>query len=180
MVRYDIAGVRTFLGNRGYRGFVSYTEAIHESQAANVHEKCQAGCQKCQQEIAQDRREEKGYKKGKFSVITGACTNCASRFTPQGLSPGAHLSDGLLDLIIVSKTSRFNYLRYLYRSGYLRDSPFDLPFVQRLKVKEFTFVPDLAAKSSVWNCDGEVLNCTEVNVKVHGRLLPVFARGPNK
>ena len=172
--------MRTFLGNRGYRGFVSYTEAIHESQAANVHEKCQAGCQKCQQEIVQDRREEKGYKKGKFSVITGACTNCASRFTPQGLSPGAHLSDGLLDLIIVSKTSRFNYLRYLYRSGYLRDSPFDLPFVQRLKVKEFTFVPDLAAKSSVWNCDGEVLDCTEVSVKVHGRLLPVFARGPNK
>jgi hypothetical protein len=48
---------------------------------------------------------------GKFTVITSACTRCASRFTPKGLSPGAHLGDGLLDLIFVSKTSRLNYFR---------------------------------------------------------------------
>ena len=50
---------------------------------------------------------------GKFTVITSACTRCASRFTPKGLSPGAHLGDGLLDLIFVSKTSRLNYFRYI-------------------------------------------------------------------
>ena len=147
-------------------------------KTANVQEKCQSGCQKCQ-ESSQDTVEEKGYKRGKFSVITGACTKCASRFTPQGLSPGAHMSDGLVDLILVSKTSRFNYFRYLYRSAYLRSSPFDLPFVERIKVREFTFVPDTKAKSSVWNCDGEIVHCSEVNVKVHCQLLPVFARGPN-
>ena len=52
-----------------------------------------------------------GKENGNFTVITGACTRCASRFTPKGLSPGAHLGDGLLDLIFVCKTSRFNYFR---------------------------------------------------------------------
>ena len=98
--------MRTFLGNRGYRGFISFTEAVHQSEAANIHEKCQAGCQKCQENSQLDTLIEKGYKRGKFSVITGACTKCASRFTPQGLSPGAHMGDGLVDLILVSKTSR--------------------------------------------------------------------------
>ena len=121
------------------------------------------------------------------------------RFTPQGLSPGAHLGDGLVDLIIVNKTSRLNYFRYLYRSAYLNSSPFELPFVERIKVREFSFIPHVKRensmdsedsntedttdqfdekKTSVWNCDGEVLNSPAIYVKVHCQTLPVFARGP--
>ena len=33
-------------------------------------------------------------------------------------------------------------------------------------------------KTSVWNCDGEVLNSPAIYVKVHCQTLPVFARGP--
>ena len=40
--------------------------------------------------------------KGKFSVITGACNKVASKLTPQGVAPGAHFGDGLVDLIIGS------------------------------------------------------------------------------
>ena len=73
--------------------------------------------------------------------------------------------------------------RYLFRSAYLTSDPFDLPFVHRLKVREFSFTPDtdpndMNAKTSVWNCDGEILDCPKINVKVHCQMLPVFARGP--
>ncbi len=203
--RYDVAGVRTFLGNKGYKGVVTYVEAVRQKEEdqlnkdipdnsasssslnkkkakdTSIHEQCSAECSTCDSaERLALEGDENGYLvakalKGKFSVITGACTKCASRFTPQGLSPGAHLGDGFADLILVSKTSRLNYFRYLYRSAYLRSSPFDLPFVERLKVREFSFTPDRdqdqqkeddGSKTSVWNCDGELLPDPTIQVKV--------------
>ena len=57
-----------------------------------------------------------------------------------------------------------------------------MPFVERIKVREFSFMPQDQAlqtkKTSVWNCDGEVLSTPEIHVKVHCQILPVFARGP--
>ena len=96
-----------------------YLEA--EGKSFDIHEKCLPDCSKCQidskdfialnsQEIVKFAKSNAQYD-GKFTVITSACTRCASRFTPQGLSPGAHLGDGLLDLIFVCKTSRLNYFR---------------------------------------------------------------------
>jgi ceramide kinase len=46
-----------------------------------------------------------------------------------------------MDLILVRKTSRLNYFRYLYRTGYMNKSPFDLPFVDVYRVREFSFTP---------------------------------------
>jgi ceramide kinase len=104
-----------------------------------------------------------------------------------------------MDLILVRKTSRLNYFRYLYRTGYMNKSPFDLPFVDIFRVREFTFTPtldenedndngstdDVIARKdevdkSVWNCDGEILPDPKVRVKVHCQILPVFARGLEK
>ena len=105
-----------------------------------------------------------------------------------------------MDLILVRKTSRLNYFRYLYRTGYMNKSPFDLPFVDIFRVREFTFSPTLdenednndnssddvidrkgeEVKKSVWNCDGEILPDPKVRVKVHCQILPVFARGLEK
>ncbi len=179
--RYDVSGVRTFLGNRGYEGSISYVEAVRQSAKADIHDQCKSDCQTCQ---TASQIDEQGYlvtkaKKGKYSVVTLASTKCASRFTPKGLSPGAHLGDGLVDLILVSKTSRINYFRYLFRSAYLNSDPFQLPFVERIKVREFSFKPcQSALKKSVWNCDGEILENPQIHVKAHCQLLPVFARGP--
>ena len=173
--RYDISGVRTFLGNRGYNGSISYVEA--EGSTFDIHDQCLSDCSVCQNtsknsqnsqntkstadnviearkngiearqngiEILQNcieaqqngiearkngiedcqngigarqngiearKPDIEARQNGKFTVITSACTRCASRFTPKGLSPGAHLGDGLLDLVFVSKTSRLNYFR---------------------------------------------------------------------
>ena len=85
----------------------------------------------------------------------------------------------------------------------MNKSPFDLPFVEVHRVKEFTFTPNLEdieandanddtsssndaitqkndGERSVWNCDGEILLDTKIRVKVHCQILPVFARGPER
>ena len=83
----------------------------------------------------------------------------------------------------------------------MNKSPFDLPFVEIHRVKEFTFTPSpddsdantnddassvdvitpkVDVKRSVWNCDGEILHDSKVRVKVHCQILPVFARGPER
>merc|ERR1712223_1184825 len=82
---------------------------------------------------------------GEFMSITGAVMSCMSPKSPKGLTPSAHLGDGNLDLIIVNKTSRVNYLRYLIRTNMpsSSNSPFQLPFVQVHRVKEFTFQPKI-------------------------------------
>jgi len=58
-------------------------------------------------------------------------------------------------------------------------SPFDLPFVEIHRAKAFEFTPaaESNSKKSVWNCDGEVLEDSEIRVKVHCQILPVFGRG---
>ena len=45
--RYDISGIRTFLGNRGYDGNISYIEAVRQSASANIHDQCKSGCTTC-------------------------------------------------------------------------------------------------------------------------------------
>lgn len=185
--RYDLSGVLTFLNNKGYEGNLSFVEAIRQTAEGQP---CKSGCGTC---AAARRRESSGDEEGvliakalqgKYSVITAACMKCACRHTPRGVSPGAHLGDGLVDLILVAKTSRVNYFRYLYRTAYLRNSPFDLPFVQKYKVREFSFTPEPSTMNehcndtSVWNCDGEILHNPCVCIKVHCQVLPVFARGP--
>lgn len=126
--------------------------------------------------------------KGDFLTITGCVTSCISPKSPKGLSPSAHLGDGNLDLIVVSQTSRWNYLRYLIRTNMPSSSfsPFQLPFVQIHRVKEFSFQPDNENKTkeqsnsktnSVWNCDGELITNPSIHAKVYCQILPLFARG---
>ena len=75
------------------------------------------------------------------------------------------------------------------------NSPFQLPFVQVHRVKEFTFQPKIQDKDdgdqetneesifndttnkSVWNCDGELITSPSIHAKVYCQILPVFARG---
>jgi ceramide kinase len=119
------------------------------------------------------------------------------------VSPGTHLGDGNTDLILVRKTGRLNYFRYLYRTGYQRSNPFDLPFVEVHRVRQFSFshVGDCCSdendngdggqrhaaaaagancRLSVWNVDGEILPAANITVKVHKQIVPVFCRGPEE
>lgn len=142
--------------------------------------------------------------RGKFLAINASNMSCACPRSPGGLSPRAHLADGSADLIIVRKCSRLNFLRYLVRHTN-QDDQFDFTFVEVYRIRKFQFTSkhfedsdgdanDLHKKhfgqfcrdhpvccctpsSSTWNCDGETLDSSMIEVKVHCQLLKLFARG---
>ncbi|XP_075455911.1 ceramide kinase isoform X2 [Ascaphus truei] len=142
--------------------------------------------------------------KGKFMAINAANMSCACPRSPKGLSPAAHLADGTADLILVRKCSRLNFLRHLIRHT-RNDDQFDFAFVEVYRVKTFQFTPkhfeeedcestDIGKKNfaqictdhprcgcsqvnSIWNCDGETLDQTAIEVRVHCQLIKLFARG---
>ncbi|XP_032378832.1 ceramide kinase [Etheostoma spectabile] len=144
--------------------------------------------------------------RGKFLAINAASMSCACPRSPKGLSPAAHLADGTTDLILVRKCSRFDFLRHLLRHT-SKDDQFDLAFVEVHRVRRFRFTPrhcqsdsdlDLrengkhqifsqicrdhpacgcAPAYSSWNCDGEILNHTAIDVRVHCQFIQLFARG---
>ncbi|XP_047405783.1 ceramide kinase, partial [Sciurus carolinensis] len=141
---------------------------------------------------------------GKFLAINATNMCCACPRSPRGLSPAAHLGDGTFDLILIRKCSRFNFLRFLLRHTNQYDQ-FDFSFVEVYRVKKFQFTSkhqddedsDLkdggkqpfgqicsdspacccSASRSSWNCDGEILHNSAIEVRVHCQLIQLFARG---
>nr|XP_028602131.1 ceramide kinase isoform X2 [Podarcis muralis] len=192
-VRYDLSGFKTFLSHHYYEGTISLLPASHAVGSPRDKKHC--------------RRDDEGEWKvirGKFLAINIANISCACPRSPKGLAPAAHLADGSSDLILVRKCSRFNFLRYLIRHTN-RDDQFDFSFVEVYRIKKFQFTSkhledgDCDAKkmqknrfghfcrdhpacccippSSTWNCDGETLDCSTIEVTVHCQLMKLFARG---
>lgn len=60
--------------------------------------------------------------KGRFLAINASTMSCRCDKAKKGMSPAAHLGNGCADLIIVSDCSRFSYIRYLMRTGFLSKS----------------------------------------------------------
>ena len=91
--------------------------------------------------------------------MSSATLSCSCRHTMPGLSPSAHTGDGTTDLIIVRSsvfsnpfileyfqvhnTFHLNYLRYLFRTAFNMSHPFRLPFVQAVRVKSWSFTPQV-------------------------------------
>ncbi|XP_053572591.1 ceramide kinase isoform X2 [Bombina bombina] len=145
--------------------------------------------------------------KGKFMAINAANISCACPRSPKGLSPAAHLADGTADLILVRKCSRLNFLRHLIRHTSNDDQfDFGFVDVHRVTNFQFTpkhfededtestDIGNLGKKNfpqictdhpscgcnranSIWNCDGEMLDQTSIEVSVHSQLIKLFARG---
>ena len=94
-----------------------------------------------------------------FAFIIG----CNTIHTGKGMkmAPLARLDDGLIDLIIVRKVSRFKLLKLfpkVFSGNHISD-----PGVDYRQVKTFTILPE---KNRQLNIDGEVLGSTPVEVKV--------------
>ena len=95
----------------------------------------------------------------RFLAVSSATLSCSCRHTVPGLSPSAHTGDGTTDLIIVRSsvfinalileyfqvhnTFHLNYLRYLFRTAFNMSHPFRLPFVQAVRVKSWSFTPQV-------------------------------------
>ncbi|XP_005286919.2 ceramide kinase isoform X1 [Chrysemys picta bellii] len=218
-IRYDFSGFKTFLSHHYYEGTVSFLPAKHTLGSPRDKKRCRTGCYICRQSKQQPEEPQKNYGlehnedeggedwkviKGKFLAINAVNMSCACPRSPKGLSPAAHLADGSIDLILVRKCSRFNFLRYLIRHTN-QDDQFDFTFVEVYRVKKFQFtskhledsdndVKDVGKKrfgqfcrdhpacccnisNSIWNCDGETLDSSTIEVRVHCQLMKLFARG---
>ncbi|XP_067347054.1 ceramide kinase isoform X1 [Channa argus] len=143
---------------------------------------------------------------GKFIAINAASMSCACPRSPKGLSPSAHLTDGTADLILVRKCSRLDFFRHLLRHTNKEDQ-FDHSFVEVHRMRKFRFQPrhqepvsledlseipkktgftpicsaqatcNYSSIHSSWNCDGEILPHTAIQVSVQCQLIRLFARG---
>ncbi|KAK3101904.1 hypothetical protein FSP39_007228 [Pinctada imbricata] len=132
--------------------------------------------------------------RGKFLAVASFTMSCRCKLAPIGPSPFCHLGDGTSDIMVVQHCSRIQFLRHLYRCSGTKANQFDFPFIKVFRVKEWSFKateqkeemsqssPGKQNKSrecrtSVWNCDGEVLEQPNLNVRVHCQLVNLFARG---
>ncbi|KAH3876609.1 hypothetical protein DPMN_000456 [Dreissena polymorpha] len=138
---------------------------------------------------------------GKFVAVNSVTMSCSCDLSPPGMSPYCHLGDGCMDLIMVSQCSRIEFLKFLLRTAKGEERK-NLDFIQMHRVKEFSFRPltedsDLlsisseenipqskkvklkrqTSRTSVWNCDGEVIDQPKISVRVHCQLVKLFARG---
>ncbi|KER19890.1 hypothetical protein T265_11454 [Opisthorchis viverrini] len=96
---------------------------------------------------------ENGWKTfaGQFIAINAFLQSCRCMKAASGPSPWTHLGDGCLDLILVNKCTRKQFLQFLVRTanisiqpsnddhGPQQCSPFDLPFVRVERVCAFEF-----------------------------------------
>ncbi|XP_015786759.1 ceramide kinase [Tetranychus urticae] len=196
--RYDWAGFKKILAHKVYQGEIKLHVSTLDGSPKDP-DICTSDCALCAKSGLRSRydsvidphREVNDGSciaiRGRFMAINAVTMSCRCEKAKRGLSPAAHLGNGCADLIIVSKCSRLDYIRYMMRTGYLAKSPFDLDFVDVYRVKEFEFNPIVrpegssskyqVSNASVWNCDGEIINEPALHVKVHCQLLPIFGNG---
>lgn len=120
---------------------------------------------------------------GKFLMINCANISCACDRSPSGFSPTCHLGDGYIHLILVRHGSILNNVKLLLRMASGKKEISELPFVEVHRTKKIyvkaingTSMGSITDStqplplgpnkySSVWNCDGEVVQDTDVMVR---------------
>ncbi|XP_023215199.1 ceramide kinase-like [Centruroides sculpturatus] len=192
--RYSWSGFKKVLQHQSYDGELQLQVVNMNNSPYWQHDRCQAGCSVCvkvkeklKNSKSQFFDEEKLRwltVKGKFMCVNVATMSCKCGMSREGISPCAHRGDGCVDVVVVSRCSRFNYIRYLFRTSFHNQSPFDLNFVQLYRVREFRFSPYVSEGdrtpaatctgvqdsqrrlvTSMWNCDGEVITEPMIHVR---------------
>lgn len=134
--------------------------------------------------------------RGRFAALNSFLMSCRCRYAPEGPAPAAHFGNGCSDLVIVHDCSRFQYVKHLYRCTIPDADQFDFPFIQAFRVTRFKFRPIeddeqpldsptrdaerlhvRGGSTSVWNCDGEVIDEPNVEFIIHPQLIRLYARG---
>ncbi|CAL1678810.1 unnamed protein product [Lasius platythorax] len=188
--RYDWSGFKKIIANKGYEGEIELlSDPCHPASST----RCMKNCSRCLQHMHNSIPDEEIARwvtvSGKFFMVNGANVSCACSRSPMGFSPHCHIGDGCVDVILIRHTSLINNIRLLLRLCSKRKTLYELPFVEVYRAREFTFraLPTLQfenevnqvrsnSRLSVWNCDGEVVDNTNVKIRVHCQLLKVYTR----
>ncbi|KAF7393296.1 hypothetical protein HZH66_009129 [Vespula vulgaris] len=190
--RYDYSGFKKIIANKGYEGEIQLlSDPCHPAAST----RCMKNCSRCLQHMHNSVPDKEISRwltvQGKFFMVNGANVSCACSRSPMGFSPHCHIGDGCVDIILVRHTSFINNIRMLLRLSSKQKTLYDLPFVEVYRAREFTFraLPTLHLQTennvqrsqktsglSVWNCDGEVIENSNVKIRVHCQLLSVYTR----
>ncbi|XP_052174181.1 ceramide kinase isoform X2 [Diospyros lotus] len=201
--RYDYAGTTVFLRHSSYEAEIAYietkSEGVHSASEKSVQNSrkralwglpkrsertaCRANCSVCNTKAmqpmpAQNLQDSRWVRsKGRFLSIGAAVISCRNERAPDGLVADAHLSDGLLDLILIRDCPRPLYLWHLMQLARRGGHPLDFEFVEHHKTPAFVFTSS-GNQESVWNVDGEVLQAHQLSAQVFRGLISLFATGP--
>ncbi|XP_042147602.1 ceramide kinase-like [Ixodes scapularis] len=201
-LRYSWTGWQTFLKHHTYEGEV---RLLVDGQASSAHnaagnERCRVGCEVCRDAVGVDRqrpcdpKDSSSQKDGsepywvavRGQFLSLSCALMANRCarSSAGVAPTAHLGNGLMDVVLVSRCSRRNFLRFLLALANSETrSPFKFPFVHCFRTTCLEFVPKVEAeegavkRTGTWQCDGELLAESSLLVRSHCQLLKLFAYG---
>ncbi|XP_031281217.1 ceramide kinase-like [Pistacia vera] len=199
--RYDYAGTKVFLRHRSYEAEIAYLEVesgktntipdrgrrfgrLQTSGSPNKSERviCRTNCNICNKKSSRptpySRPEETRWSrsKGRFLSIGAAVISNRNERAPDGLVVDAHLSDGLLHLILIKDCPHALYLWHLTELARKGGNPLNFEFVEHHKTPAFTFTS--SGNESVWNLDGEVFRAHQLSAQVFQGLISLFASGP--
>ncbi|XP_034734915.1 ceramide kinase-like [Etheostoma cragini] len=160
--RYDLSGVKMFLTHHYYEGTVSYLPAKGIMGTPRDAARCRSGCVVCQH-----NRQLLPEKAGRYEVDEASGSG-----EPNKSSSGFDLA-----FVEVHRVRRFRFTPRHCQS----DSDLDLR--ENGKHQIFSQICrdhpacGCAPAYSSWNCDGEILNHTAIDVRVHCQFIQLFARG---
>lgn len=204
--RYDYAGTKVFLRHRSYQAEISYLEVKDEERNSNseINNRvnhawessspssservvCRVNCNICRTKpnhgyrgstMPYSRLGEKRWlkSKGRYLSVGAAIISCRNERAPDGLVADAHLSDGLLHLVLIRDCPHAFYLWHLTQLARKGGNPLNFKFVEHHKTPAFTFTS--AGNESVWNLDGELFPAHQLSAQVFRGLISLFATGP--
>ncbi|CAF3336738.1 unnamed protein product [Rotaria sp. Silwood1] len=144
---------------------------------------CRKNCEKCATEGKHHANKTDSPTpirlEGKYTTINCLNMPCRSAKSKFGISPFVHLGDGTFDLILVKRSWRSGFLRFLWQVANDSRSIEDLPCVERYRVSEVLIRPihtDRKRRGN-WACDGEIISGNEIKIRIHRQMLNLFASG---
>ncbi|CAF0996043.1 unnamed protein product [Adineta steineri] len=118
-------------------------------------------------------------REGRYTTINCLNMPCRCAKSKYGMSPFVHLGDGSFDLILVKRSWRTGFLRFLWQVANDSRTIEDLPNVERYRVSEVLIRPINTGRKQAgnWSCDGELIHGNEIQIRVHRQALSLFASG---
>lgn len=183
--RYEYVGFKKIMKNKGYDAEILIQK--EPSNRKDCDKKCFNSCEICRKPESADENpeEEDQFKKitGKFFMVNSANISCACDRSPSGFSPTCHLGDGYMHLILVRHGSIWQNIKLLLKMSSGKGEISEYPFVELHRTRKI-YVKALNGTSlnslnestqpisvglsrgcSVWNCDGEVVQETDVMIR---------------
>lgn len=116
---------------------------------------------------------------GRYTTINCLNMPCRCAKSKFGMSPFVHLGDGTADLLLVKRSWRTGFLRFLWQVANDGRSIEDLPNVERYRASEVLIRPLHTDRRRIgnWAIDGELVSGNEIKIRVHRQVLNLFASG---